>query len=296
MKISLIASPYDLGREGEGMGAGPIRYLESGVEHALADRGFEVEVDTVERGEPFGDEFSAVADVNADLTGRVRDAVERGAFPLVLAGNCDSALGTLAGIGTADVGIFWLDAHGDFNTPGTSPSGYLAGMVLATATGRCHEELWSSVGNGGPSVPEPLVVAAGIRDLDPDEGQGLESSEVRAVAASEINASGVEESLRAPLEDLRLRVDEVYLHLDIDSLDPRHAPGVDFPAPGGLSVEDVEEAIRMVAQRFSIKAAALTAYNPQRDEDDRTLRAGMRLIGTLSDAATDSREAKHGRP
>ncbi len=295
MKVVLIASPYDLGREGAGMSNGPIHYLESGVENVLADRGVEVEIDTVERGGPFENEFSAVADTNADLAGRVTRAVERGAFPLVLGGNCDSALGTLAGIGTTGIGVVWLDAHGDFNTPDTSPSGYLAGMVLATATGRCHQELWSSVGNAGPSVPEAFVVAVGIRDLDPEEGQGLDGSEMHAVTASEVNAMGVEESLRPPLEDLSSRVREVYLHLDIDSLDPRHAPGVDFPAPGGLSVEDVEDTIRIVAQRFRIRAAALTAYNPDRDEDDRTLRAGTRLIGALAEAAADSWGAKHGR-
>lgn len=295
MKIALIASPYDLGREGEGMGNGPIHYLESGVADALTARGVKVEVDTVECGEPFENESSAVADTNAGLAGRVTKATERGAFPLVLGGNCDSALGTLAGIGTTGVGVVWMDAHGDFNTPETSPSGYFPGMVLAAVTGRCHQELWSRVGNDGPSVPESFVVAVGMRDLDPEEGQGLDDSEVHTVAASEVNETGVEESLRPPLEDLSSPVREVYLHLDKDSLDPRYAPGVDFPAPGGLSVEDVEEAIRMVAQRFRIRAAALTAYNPDRDEDDRTLRAGTRLIGAVAEAVAGSREVRYGR-
>lgn len=291
MKVSLIASPYDLGREGKA--AGPARYLEAGAERSLSERGFDVEVGTVERDGPFADEVDAVVDSNSGLAGRVTEALENGAFPLVLGGNCDSALGVLSGLGPTGVGIVWFDAHGDFNTPETSPSGYLGGMPLAIATGNCHAMLWERLGNAAP-VPEPSVVAVGTRDLDPEEGQGLADSDVRAVAASEVSETGTEESLRGPLEDLRSRVREVYLHLDIDCLDPQYAPGVDFPAPGGLSVEDVEEAIRMVARRFRIKAAALTAYNPEKDEDDRTLRAGTRLMEVLAEVGTQ-KEARDGR-
>lgn len=287
MEISLIASPYDLGREGKGMGNGPVRYLEAGADRSLSERGFEVEVRMVEREGPFVDEPDAVADVNASLAGHVIEAVESGAFPLVLGGNCDSALGTLAGIGTADIGVVWMDAHGDFNTPDTSPSGYFAGMVLAAVTGRCCQELWSRIGNDGPCVPESSVVAVGTRDLDPEEGRGLADSKIRAVAASEANGTGVEESLRVPLEDLRSRVHEVYLHLDIDCLDPEHAPGVNFPVPGGLSIEEAEGAIREVARSFRIKAAALTAYNPEREKDDRTLRTGMRLMSVLAEVGVE---------
>lgn len=289
MKIALITSPYDLGREGEGMGAGPMRYLESGVEHALADRGFEVEVDTVERGEPFGDELSAVADVSARLAERVREAVGRGDFPLVLGGNCDTAIGTVAGLDPSRIGVIWFDAHGDFGTPETTPSGYLGSMPLSIVTGHCHGRIRKSTGNN-TIVSEENVVMVDVRDAEPEQRLRLDNSAVQVIARNEI-----ERDLHAALTDLSSRVDEVYLHLDIDSLDPRHAPGVDFPAPGGLSVEDVEEAIRVIAQRFSIKAAALTAYNPDNDEEDKTLQAGMRLLGTVVDAVADSKAARHGR-
>lgn len=279
MRVSLIASPYDLGRDGGGMALGPARYLEAGADRALSERGFEVEVETVERRGPFGDELDAVSRVNAAVAGRVRDAARRGDFPLVLGGNCDTALGTLAG--TGGVGIVWFDAHGDFNTPETSQSGYLAGMPVAIATGRCHGKLWQSVGGGEP-VPDARVLMIGVRELDPEEGMRLRESGIPVAPA--VNGAGVKESLEDALAGFRSEVEEVYLHLDVDVLDPEESPGVTFPVPGGLSVDAVEEAVRAVAGSVRVRAASLTAYNPEKDAEDKTLRAGLRLMGALAEA------------
>lgn len=290
MKVSLIASPYDLGREYVGMGAGPIRYLEAGAADFLSERGFEVETRIVKREAPFEDEVDATADVNARLAKRVGEAIEGGAFPLVLGGNCDSALGTLAGIGASRTGIIWFDAHGDFGTPRTSPDGYLGGMPLAIITGHCHEELWRRVGNGDPT-PEPRIVMAGVRDVEREQRPLLEASEVAVVEAARMHKEGSATSLHAPLAKLNSRVGKVYLHLDIDSLDPSHAPGVDFPAPGGLSPEEVEKAINLVSEDFEIKGASLTAFNPEKDDESgKTLRLGMRLMAAIAEAAARSKE------
>jgi arginase len=281
VKISLISSPYDLGRDEGGMALGPRRYLEAGADRSLADRGFEVEVRTVERRGTFEDEPGAVSEVGAALARRVRDATEGGALPLVLGGNCDTALGVLAGLSPSRVGVVWFDAHGDFNTPETSPSGYLAGMILAAATGQYAHEMWTRAGD---PVPEQDVVLVGVRDLDPEEHSRLESSDISVVGAEKVRTEGAEASLRGPLEGLASRAREVYVHLDLDSLSPEHAPGVDFPAPDGLAPEEVEEALRAVAQSFDVRAAAITAFDPERDEEDRTLRVGIRLMGALADA------------
>lgn len=295
MKVSLIAEPYDLGRERVGMGAGPIAYLEAGTADSLSEQGFEVEVETVERRETFEDEPSATADINERLAEHVERAVSRGAFPLVLGGNCDSSLGTLAGVGSAEMGVIWFDAHGDFDTPRTSTDGYLGGMSLAIATGNCHEELWSRVGNDAP-VPESRVVMVGTRDVAPEQRPLLDNSRVTAVEAQSERSEGSETSLREPLDRLGSQVSDVYLHLDIDSLDPQHAPGVDFPAPGGLSVENVEDAIRMIARGFRIRAAALTAYNPDKDKESKTLQSGTRLLSTVAEAVARSRtKERRGR-
>jgi len=288
VKVSLISSPYDLGREGAGMALGPARYLEASADLSLTDKGFEVEVETIEREGPFEDKFSAVADVNARLAERVREVVGRGDFPLVLGGNCDTAIGVVAGLEPSRIGVIWFDAHGDFGTPETTPSGYLGSMPLSIIAGHCHGQILKSTGNG-TTVPEKNVVMVDVRNAEPEQRIRLENSAIRVIASDEI-----ESGLQAALTDLSSRVDEIYLHIDIDSLDPLYAPGVDFPAPNGLSVEDVETAVSMVARIFRIRAASLTAYNPDKDEENKTLQAGMRLLATVADAVAGSgKEVRH---
>jgi len=288
MNISLIQVPYHYGfvRTRAGAGRGPIRYLEAGAEKELRRRGFEVGVRTVQRRRATGELLAAVVDANTVLASEVAGAVAAGAFPLVLSGVCSVCLGVLAELNSR-VGIIWFDAHGDFNTPATTPSGFFDGMPLAIATGRCYPELWGQIGSGTPvAASETLLV--GVRDLDAGERDNLEQSEVQVVPSAEIKASGVASALGPRLAALRSRVEEVYLHVDIDVLDPAVAPGVDYRSPGGLSLLEMEEAIRLIATQVRVKAAALTAYNPDYEEDDRTLQAGLHLVTALAAAAAGS--------
>jgi arginase len=127
----------------------------------------------------------------------------------------------------------------------------------------------------------------GVRDLDAAEKDCLDHSAVQLVKWHEGKPQG---EVRAALNKLAQRVPEIYLHIDMDSLDPQVAPGVVFdPVPGGLFLEDMEEAIRTVFARFRVRAATLSVFNPQRDQDDKTLRAGLRIIEVLADAAGKKR-------
>jgi len=143
MRITVLSVPYDLGREGEGVALGPGRYLDGGLVAALCERGHQASVVAVERPEPFTDELSAVVGIARVLAGEARRAVASGSFPLVAGGNCNVALGMTAGLGPADTAVVWFDAHGDYNTPQTTPSGFLDGMPLAMATGRAHGDAWA---------------------------------------------------------------------------------------------------------------------------------------------------------
>ena len=147
MRVSLIAVPYDLGRADVGTGLGPAAYLKAGAAETLRARGHEVEVVTVRRSAPFTDELQAVLDVDEAVAVAVDDAVISGSLPLVVAGNCNVALGVHAGLQRsrgAGTALVWLDAHGDFNTPVTSETGYLDGMPLAMLCGRAHREAVAS--------------------------------------------------------------------------------------------------------------------------------------------------------
>jgi arginase len=161
-------------------------------------------------------------------------------------------------------------------------SGFFPGMSLAVITGHCYRNVWRRMGNSEP-VPESTVVMLGVRDLSPDEeAQRLERSSIEVVRWEGGKPAA---DVTTVLDKLATRVDEVYLHVDHDSLDATVAPGVsDLPVPDGLSLEDLEGAIRSIASRFRIRAAALTNYNPERDEDDKTLRAGLRIIPAIASA------------
>ena len=283
MQVCLIQVPYMIGDEHQGGSKGPQRYVQAGAEKLLAARGVAVTVERIERGKPFRDSSSASLAVNKELAAIVRQAIEAGQLPLVLAGSCDVGMGILSGFDHAGCGVVWIDAHGDFNTPESTISGFFAGMSVAVITGHCYQNLWAQIGNSAP-IPEAATLMLGVRDLDAPEHERLQRSVIQVVKWHEGKPQA---DVSASLDELAKQVPEVYLHVDLDAFDPQVAPGiVDTPVPGGLSLQDMEEAIRAVAARFRIRAAALTTYNPDLDQDDKTLRAGLRIIELLAECAS----------
>jgi arginase len=212
------------------------------------------------------------------LSEKVQTAAQSNCFPLVLAGGCISCVGTLAGVGARPVGVVWMDAHGDFNTPETTLSGFLDGMALAAATGRCWQNLTLSVPGFRP-VSEKNVVLIGARDLDPEERRLLERSAVSWIQTDTMRERGTEAALGQALEGLE--ADQVYLHIDLDVLDRSEANVNQFSSAGGLTLAELQQIVRLVAAARSVVAAAITAYDPSYDKDGRALRAGMQLIKEL---------------
>jgi arginase len=156
-----------------------LRYLDAGADRILREGRHDVHVTAVVADVAGLHTTEAVALVDRALAAAVDGALADGARPVVLAGNCHSCLGTLAGL-AADVGIVWLDAHGDFNTPETSPSGYFDGMALAVAAGLAHDDLRARI--GARAVPGEHILLAGVRDLDPGERDNLKRAGVQVVA------------------------------------------------------------------------------------------------------------------
>ncbi len=289
MNVCLLQVPYHHGRERSGIGRGPDRLVEAGVGKRLRNRGHEVAVERVDPPRPFSHEIGAAMDLNSALADRVRATVEKRRFPLVLAGDCNSCLGTFAGLGSSSdgsmnpPGIVWFDAHGDYNTPETSTSGFFDGMALAMVTGTC----WTTLCGGLPGftpVPERNACLVGTRELDAGEADRVENSELAHINAGELTEPDPLASLVDPLSSLQTRTDGVYLHIDLDVLDAtRIGPANGFAPPGGLSLDLLRDAIRTVGERFEIRAAALTAYDPAYDENDRVLTAALELAATICD-------------
>jgi len=283
VRIALIQVPYHLGREGVGMGVGPIRLLEGGAAAALAEAGHDVELVGVTSRNGETNEVGASFAVVRRVAEAVARATEGGAFPLVLAGNCLSSLGVVAGLGR-DVGVVWLDAHADFNTPETTRSGFQDGMGLSILTGAGWRALRETV-PGFRVVAEANVVLVGVRDVDELEQERLDASAIHVVPPAD--AARADETL----DQLRKRVDAVYLHLDLDVLDPAEGRANEYASPGGLAAADVEELVGAVAGRFAIHAAALTAYDPVGDPEGRIPPLAARLMRRIAAGAEAGIEA-----
>jgi arginase len=190
----------------------------------------------------------------------VKRTVKAGRFPIVLSGNCNAAIGTLGGLG-GDIGVVWFDAHGDFNTPETTTSGFLDGTGLATLVGRCWKALAATV-PGFQAVPEADVVLAGAHDLDPSERAALESSRLTVLPASVLRDGA---ALRRVLEDMARRVRGVYLHVDPDVVDPKYGRANRYAVPGGISPAELRAAVEEVGRRLVIRAVGVASYDPETD-------------------------------
>jgi arginase len=261
VRIALIQVPYHLGHEGVGMGAGPDRLLEAGAAGSLTDAGHDVEIVRVARRNGETNEIGASFEVVRRVAEAVARATAGNAFPLVLAGNCMTSVGVVAGLDRG-VGVVWLDAHADFNTPETTQSGFQDGMGLSILTGSGWRALRETV-PGFRAVPEANVVIVGVRDVDLAEQERLDASAIQVVAPDD--TARADEAL----ERLREHVEAVYLHIDLDVLDPAEGRANEYASPGGLAAAEVERLVGAVGGRFAIRAAAVTAYNPAGDPEGR---------------------------
>ena len=273
MNIQVIQVPYDSGHKGLRTGRGPEHFVQHGIEQVLRDSGHQVDVYRIESKASLTTEVGTAFELNRLLAGQVSSAIRNKMFPVVLAGNCNSCLGTLAGIRQDPLGIIWFDAHGDFNTPETTLSGFFDGMGLAVATGRCWKTLAETIPGFRP-IPEANVIHIGGRDLDPKEERLLQQSEIEVVRPSE----SIRKAVEAAFDKLRDKVTRVYLHVDIDVLDTGEALPNHLAVPGGPSVEVVEEFIGMIKERFEVCAGAITSFDPNYDKDDNVLDAGIRIV------------------
>lgn len=290
MSIHLIRVPYDSGHRGLRMGRGPIYFGEHGAAERLRALGHDVVESDIDVPAPFPTEVGTSFALYRTLSDAVSAVATNGALPLVLAGNCGSALGTVSGLHAAtpndvpDVGVVWLDAHADFNTPDTTTSGFLDGQMLSALTGRCWRALTASI-PGFRAVSDVHVVLVGARDLDAAEETALAASRVTWVRSADVRAAGAPAALETSLATLTQRVSRVYLHIDLDVHDPAEARANQYAAPEGLSANAVRDVVQCVAHHLPIAAAALTAYDPTYDSEGRMLDVGMQLMQCIGEAA-----------
>jgi len=279
MNIQLLAVPYDSGNRGMRMGAGPESLLDAGLERALRENGHTVHTRIAELTADWQAEIQTSFELMRMLSAAVREARESGRFPIVLAGNCNTAVGTLAGLGAQSTGVAWFDAHGDFNTPETTRSGFLDGTAVAIITGRCWTQLAATIPEFAP-IPDDRVCLIGTRDLDSLESALLDESSVDIVEPRQLRSS-----LPRVLEKIREHVDSIYVHLDLDVLDSAVAAANSYAISGGLTLEDLDHALAQIAGRFRIAGLTLSAYDPAVDTFGHAAQAAIRLICTTARVA-----------
>jgi arginase len=264
------------------MGVGPEHLLDNGLAEGLRSEGRVLSVTTVRHEREPAAEVATAFELHGLVSGQVRRALTEDEFPLVLSGNCNTAaVGTLSGAGPGDLGVVWFDAHGEFNTPETTTTGFIDGMGLAIVVGHC----WKAMARGVPgyfALPEENVVMAGVREVDPAERGRLDASRVTVIDADRIQEQGWR-TFAAALDDLKTRVGRVYVHVDLDVLDARKVGKAnEFALEGGPDAEELAAALGMVRERFKVVAAGIASYDPTFDADGRILRVAIASARVLT--------------
>jgi arginase len=278
--VSIIGAPLDLGqnRRGVDMGASAIRY--AGLEERLREIGCTVrDLGNVATPTP---EALVVADERARYLPEILETSSRLASLVAGAVTAGSRpLGTLAGLAAAagkPGGVIWIDAHGDLNTPETSPSGNVHGMPLAAALGRCGT-WFSHEGLTLPAVEPERVVLVGIRSLDESERAYLRNAEVRVFTMSDIDRIGIERAMREALARVA-GPGFVHVSLDLDALDPEVAPGVGTPVRGGLTYREAHLACELMAESGIVGSLEVVEANPILDRENATALTAVELVAS----------------
>ena len=219
-----------------------------------------------------------------DATTRVCSFIQARRFDqaVVLGGECSEAVGATAAFAQqlgGKAGMLWLDAHGDFNTPLTSPSGYIGGMCLALACGMAPD-LGLDLGGGYPLAQERLV-HVGSRALDPPELAAFNSSSAKLYTAQQVKSSGVADVAEEAARHLDNRSDWIVCHLDVDVVDPTFIPAVNYPTPGGLTADEAAMVARAAMRTGKLKVLEVAAYNPSKDRWGRSAERVVALLRTI---------------
>ncbi len=286
--VNIIGVPMDLGqsRRGVDMGPGALRY--AGLDDRLRRLGYQVEdygnITTPVRDTlpPQGGLAFLPAVVHAcEMMYQVgQEAIAASRLPLFIGGDHSIAVGTIGGVTHAGPsGLIWVDAHGDFNTPESSPSGNLHGMPLAALLGLGAPEL-VNLGRPGPTLAPADVVLIGVRNLDPREKVLLRESGIKIYTMREIDERGMAAVANEALERLS-HLSRLHVSLDMDSLDPGEAPGVGTPVPGGLTYREAHLLMEIIADCACVGSIDVVEINPILDERNRTARIAVELIASL---------------
>ena len=288
MRIRVIGVPMDLGadRRGVDIGASAIRYAGLNdqlrrLNHQVLDIG-NIVVPQPE-SQPIGSShlkyLEPIVKVAEELADAVTTTLEESDFPLILGGDHSIALGSITGITRVhkDIGVLWIDAHADFNTEETTPSGNIHGMALAALAGLGNSRL-TGLGGWAPKLNTQTTVIVGARELDDGERELLRTHHIHVFTMSDIDQRGFSDVMRRSLAIAGQANDGIHVSLDMDALDPAYAPGVGTQVRGGLTYREAHLAMELVADSGRLIAMDVVEVNPMLDRENSTALLAVELV------------------
>lgn len=287
MKIEIIGVPLDLGADRRGVDMGPSAIRYALLHRELEKNNFEFEdigniqvpiAEMCSITEPDLKYINCIIPMARRASGAVATAIANDKLPIVLGGDHSIALGSIHGAAKhRNLGVIWIDAHADFNTAETSPSGNIHGMPLAALCGVGDQRLTKLWTDDERSLDPKNVVVIGARSIDPGEKRNLIEAGVTVYSMDSIDRLGIHAVMTKALEQLK-DTDGIYLSFDADSLDPRHAPGVGTAVPGGLTYREAHLACEMISETGKLIGMDMVEVNPILDNMNQTAKLIVELI------------------
>lgn len=294
--VRILGAPMDMGQNRRGVDMGPSAVRYAGLQERLTRLGYAVhdcgnlavpvveEVAERERGAQGADERARHVETVAEVCQRIYEEIlariPAEDFAIVLGGDHSISVGSVAAMARRrPTGVIWVDAHGDFNTPETSPSGNVHGMPVAALIGQGAPAL-VNVGYAGAKLQPAQIVMIGVRDLDPEERLRLAESPITVFTMTDIDEHGIAEVTRRALDRLNF-LEALHVSLDMDALDPEDAPGVGTPVRGGISYREAHLLMEILSASGKVRSLDIVEINPILDERNQTAETAVELAASL---------------
>jgi arginase len=288
MQIDIIGVPIDLGADRRGVDMGPSAIRYANLHQKLKELGYTLEdkgnievpiLETCQITDPRLKYLDCIIPMGRRIAGEVATSIQGGHFPLVLGGDHSLSVGSIRGAAKyKKLGVIWVDAHADFNTAETTPSGNIHGMPLAALCGLGDPRLVCLWDETPPVIDPKRVAVIGARDLDPGEKRNLREAGVLVQSMEQIDRIGMVSALEKALERISRDVDGIYVSFDMDALDPRHAPGVGTPVSGGLTFREAHLACEVIAETGKLVGMDIVEVNPILDVQNQTALLAVEFI------------------
>jgi arginase len=286
--ILIIGIPLDLGQAHRGVNICPSAIRYAGLADRLRKLGYQVtdcgnlDIPVRETLIETGEEnvLPSMIEANEKIFSASKKAIHDGFLPIFLGGDHSISIGTISGVvNHGSCGVIWIDAHGDYNNPNISTSGNIHGMPLAILMGKGSTEL-VNIGGPGPKLKPENVVMIGVRELDLNERKLLRQSGIKVYTMRDIDEQGMNNVIKSTMGRLA-NLEKIHVSLDVDGLDPKIAPGVGTPVPGGLTYREAHLLMETIADSKKLTSMDIVEINPMLDRYNETAKMAIELTVSL---------------